>query len=275
MKIVLLTSDYNLSANIAVKAFLENPYLKKHNIEIAGIVITSPYSLGKHTFKEMHRFMSKCGWGFSWKNIITNVWKKWTIKFGRWFVPNKSREYFDIDELAKHRNIPLLEIKNINSKESKQFMKKFKADYLVSCFLLQIVDKEVLSIPRKGAINVHPALIQNHRGTFTSFWALLKKWKESGATVHFMTEKLDKGKIILQKKFFVHPSDTMHCINKRSAKLGAKLLVKSLIKLKKERVKEILIKKIGQLFTMPTPEDVKRFYSQGRSLIKVRDFFKI
>ncbi len=223
----------------------------------------------------MHRFMSKCGWGFSWKNIITNIWKKWTIKFGRWFVPDKSREYFDIEELAKHHNIPFIEIKNINSKESKQFMKKFKADYFVSCFLLQIVDKEVLSIPRKGAINVHPALIQNHRGTFTSFWALMKKWKKSGATVHFMTERLDRGKIILQKKFFVHTSDTMHCINKRSAKLGAKLLVKSLIKLKKERAKEILVKKIGQMFTMPTPEDVKRFYSQGRSLIKIRDFFKI
>ena len=233
MKIILLTSDYHLSANIGVKTFLESPYLKKYDIQITGIVSASPYKADSSTWGKMRIFMKQAGWAFSLKSIITAIWKTIEIKLGKWFVPNKNREYFDIDEMAESRNIPFLKIRDINSQKAKRFMQESQPDYLVSCFLLQIVDKEVLAIPGKGAINVHPALIQEHRGTFSSFWILLKKWRSSGATIHFMTEKVDRGMIILQKRFFVHPSDTIHCINQKSAQLGARLLIKALIKLKR------------------------------------------
>ena len=275
MKIVLLTSDYHLSANIAVKTFLNSPFLKKHDIQVVGMISSSPYKVGNGTWKKMRSFMKRTGWSFSIKTIITILWKKIEIKFGKWFVPNKSREYFEIDELAHQHDIPFLEVKDINSPRAKEFMRKFKPDYLVSCFLLQIVDKEVLKIPAKGAINAHPALIQKHRGTFTSFWAILKNWKKSGATVHFMTEKPDKGLVILQRYFFVHPSDTIYCINKKSAQLGASLLVKALIKLKRNEAIGYIMKQFGQMFRMPKMEDVKNFYRRGKSLIKVRDFFEI
>lgn len=274
MKIILLTSNYHLSANIAVKAFLENPRLKKYNIEVAGVVMVSPYSLNGNLFRKMHQFMTRSGWGFSLKNILTHVWKKIVMKASKWIFRLKNREYLDIDELAEMHNIPILKTSNINSKESKKFTKERKPDHLVSCFLLQIIDKEMLAIPKNGSINVHPALIQNHRGTFTSFWTLLKDWRRSGATVHFMTEKPDEGGVILQRHFFVHPSDTLHCVNKKSAKAGARLLVKALIKLKRKRAKGILFRKIGKMFTMPTPKEVEQFYAQGKGLITLKDFFK-
>lgn len=275
MKIVLLTSDRHLSADIAVKTFLGSHYLKKHDIQIAGIVTSSPYKANGATWKKMLSFIKQTGLAFSLKSIFTDIWKIIGIKIGRLFIPNKNREYFEIDEIAKFYNIPLLQAGNINSKNAKNFMRKFQPDYLVSCFLLQIADKEVLAIPSKGAINVHPALVQRHRGVFSSFWVLLKNWKKSGATVHFMTEKIDKGMVILQRRFFVHPSDTIYCVNKKSAQLGAKLLIKALIKLKRRETTGYLIKQFGQMFKMPIVEDVKKFYSFGRSIIKGKDFFKI
>lgn len=275
MKVILLISDYHLSANIAVKTFLKNSNLKKHDIQVAGIVSASPYRVGSDTWKRMHSFIKQAGWVFSLKSIITAIWKKIEIKFGKWFIQDKNRVYFEIDEMARLNDIPFLEVRDINSQKAKEFMHRCRPDYLVSCFLLQIVDKEVLAIPQKGAINVHPALIQKHRGTFTSFWALLKNWKKSGVTIHFMTEKPDKGMVILQKHFFVHPSDTIHCINKKSAKLGVNLLIKALIKLKKNEVKGYFLKQFGEMFRMPTIKDVKMFYGRGKSLIKVRDFFEI
>jgi methionyl-tRNA formyltransferase len=219
--------------------------------------------------------MKKSGWSFAIKSILTTIWKAFEIKFGKWFVKNKRREHFDIDEMAKHYKIPFLKSHDINSPESKAFIRKLNPDYLVSCFLMQIVDKEILSIPKNGAINVHPALIQEHRGTFTSFWALLKDWQKSGATVHFMTEKPDNGIVIIQRHFFVHPSDTIYCVNKKSAQLGANLLVRALIKIKRDEAIGYIIKKFGHMFKMPTSKDVKRFYGRGKSIIKIRDFFKI
>lgn len=275
MKIVLLTSDRHLSANIAVKTFLESHYLKKHDIQVAGIVTSSPYTASGATWEKMLSFIKRTGLAFSLKSIFTDIWKIIGMKIGRLFIPNKNREYLEIDEMAKFYNIPLLQAQNINSKEAKSFMRKFQPDYLVSCFLLHIVDKEVLTIPSKGAINVHPALVQRHRGIFSSFWVLLKNWGKSGATVHFMTEKIDGGAIILQRRFFVHPSDTIYCVNKKSARLGAKLLIKALIKVKRREEKVYVLKQFGQMFKMPTVEDIKKFYSSGKSIIKGKDFFKI
>lgn len=275
MKIVLLTSDRHLSANIAVKTFLESPYLKKHDIQVVGIVTSSPYSTNGATWGKMLSFIKQTGLVFSLKSIFTDIWKIIGMKIGRLFIPNKNREYFEIDEMAKSYNIPLFPASNINSHEAKNFMRKLQPDYIVSCFLLQIVDKEVLMIPINGAINVHPALVQRHRGIFSSFWVLLKNWRKSGATVHFMTEKIDKGMVILQRRFFVHPSDTIYCVNKKSAQLGAKLLVKALIKLKRREEKGYALKQFGQMFKMPAMEDIKRFYSLGKSVIKGKDFFRI
>ncbi|MEK7171364.1 MAG: formyltransferase family protein [Patescibacteria group bacterium] len=275
MKVILLTSDRHLSANIAIKTFLESPYLKKYDIQVAGIVTSSPYKGNGATWEKMLSFIKRAGWAFSLKSIFTDIWKIIGMKIGRLFIPNKNREYFEIDEMAEFYNIPLLQAGNINSEEAKSFMRKFQPDYLVSCFLLQIVDKEVLAIPSKGAVNIHPALVQRHRGIFSSFWVLLKNWRKSGATVHFMTEKIDRGMVILQRRFFVHPSDTIYCVNKKSAQLGAKLLIKALIKLKRREEKGYILKQFGQMFKMPTMEDVKKFYSLGKSVIKGKDFFKI
>lgn len=275
MKIVLLTSNRHLSANTGVKTFLESHYLKKHNIQIAGIIASSPYEINSAIFGKMWKFVKKTGWFFTFKSIMVDTWKIFLIKIGKWLVPNKNRFYFDIDEMAEFYNIPFLAVQNINSKKAKMFMGKFQPDYLVSCGLLQIVDKEILEIPAKGAINAHPALVQRHRGVFSAFWTLLKNWKKSGATVHFMTEKLDKGAVILQRRFFVYPSDSIYSVNKRSAKLCAKLLIKALIKLQRRETKGYILKQFGQIFRMPIMEDVKRFYRLGKSLIKTREFFEI
>ena len=243
MKVILLTSDRHLSANIAIKTFLESPYLKKYDIQVAGIVTSSPYKGNGATWEKMLSFIKRAGWAFSLKSIFTDIWKIIGMKIGRLFIPNKNREYFEIDEMAEFYNIPLLQAGNINSEEAKSFMRKFQPDYLVSCFLLQIVDKEVLAIPSKGAVNIHPALVQRHRGIFSSFWVLLKNWRKSGATVHFMTEKIDRGMVILQRRFFVHPSDTIYCVNKKALS-SAQNFDKSANKIKKARRKRLHIKTI-------------------------------
>lgn len=273
MDIVLLTSDYNLNANVAMARFLGNPLLKKHQINVKGIVMSSPYGGGRKTFSRMKQFMKKCGWRFSVNSILLEIWHQLKIKIGKYLLADERRQYFDIDELAEKRQIPFLRVKHINDKAAKVFIAKNAPDYLVSCHLLQIADEEVLGLPAKGAINVHPALTQKHRGTFTAFWSLLSRWKNSGATVHFMTREVDKGKVIIQKKFRICSTDTLHCINQKAAKISASLLVKALIKLKRKERCGYLIKKLGQYFEMPHRNAVQHFYMKGKSLIKAADLF--
>ena len=275
MKIALLISDYNINANIALRAFLENPAINKHNIEIEGIVLSDRFNLRSNALRTTLRFLKMSGIVFFLKNIITTIWKMSAIWVAKWLFKPENREFLGIPEMAKEYNIPLLQTENVNSNESKEFLKKIEPDYLVSCYLLDIVKKEVLAIPKHNSINIHPGLTQMNRGIFCSFWALVNKWKKTGVTVHFMTEKVDEGEVILQKRFFVYPSDTFHCVDKKAATLGGNLLVKSLVNLKRKRVRAFGIKRLGKMFTMPTYKDVKHFYAQGKRLIKVKEFFKV
>lgn len=274
MNIVLLTSDYHLSANMGVESFLTHPGLKKHDIHVVGMVVASTFDFNAKGFRSAKSFIQKTGLRFFLKNIILQTLKRLLIGFARWFIPNKHRHYRTLDEIARYYNIPTLHVGDINNIEALNFVREKHPDYLASCFLIQICKKEMLEIPIQGALNVHPALTQNHRGVFTAFWALVKNWKRSGATVHFMTKELDGGEIILQKRFLVHPSDTIYAINEKSARLGGQLLAKALVKVKKRKAGKPL-KKFGLRFKMPTRKDVYEFYKKGKSSMRWRELFRI
>lgn len=64
-------------------------------------------------------------------------------------------------------------------------------------------------------MNVHPALLPSFRGTDAQRQALEAGVKVAGATVHFVTEELDGGPIILQKAVPVRDDDTVETLSKR------------------------------------------------------------
>lgn len=273
MKIILLTSDYHLSANIAVGTFLRK--ITPRKIEVVGIISASTICFDERSLRISWKFLKRSGLRFFLKTVLTNLWQTVSLKIGKHFFNDGDREFFEIEELAEKNHIPFLAVSNINSKKVEKFIKERSPDYLVSCLLLQLVKKNILALPQKGSINFHPALFEAHRGGFSSFWALLKNRKKSGATVHFMTENLDAGKVLIQKNFLVKTSDSIFCINQKSARLGGKLLVKALSKLAKREKLAHFQKRLGKIFTMPTKKQAQIFQKKGKKIIHWRDLFRI
>ena len=275
MKIVLLTSGRYPAANTAVRAFLGNTLLQKYGIEIVGIVSTEIWTLNQRGWRTLRNFVKQSGLPFALRSIATTVWQNCMIRFAKYCVPDRNRKFFEIEELAHQYKIPFLCARNINSKTVYRFIKKKEPDCLVSCLLLQIVKKPLLNLPPQGAINFHPALLQEHRGTFTSFWALLQNRSYSGATVHYMTERPDDGQVILQRRFFIKPSDTIHCVNQKSAQLGGNLLVKALVKIKKKSFQPRWVEQLGQLLTFPNRREAGAFHQQGKGHMRWRDYWRV
>jgi folate-dependent phosphoribosylglycinamide formyltransferase PurN len=276
MKVILLTTDHNIAANICIKAFLQNTLRQKYDIDVVGMVITSMFfPLEKKSWKAFFRFIKRAGFSFACKSIVANLIQSLKMNFAKNFVPDKKREYFLLKELARRYGIPVLSVRNVNESEVLDFVEEKNPDYLVSAHLLQIVKKELLAIPHEGSINIHPALFQEHRGVFSSFWMLLRNRRQSGATVHFMDEKIDNGKIILQRNFFINRSDSIHSVDEKAAKLGGNLLIKALVKIKKKRARSVFLKKISQLLTMPTEHQTRAFKKEGKHIMSWSDFFKI
>lgn len=60
----------------------------------------------------------------------------------------------------------------------------------------------------KPVLNIHPSLLPKHKGLHTHEAVLEANETEHGCTVHFVTEELDAGDIIVQRKVPVLSGDT-------------------------------------------------------------------
>ena len=80
-------------------------------------------------------------------------------------------------------------------------------------------------------INIHPSLLPKYKGLNTHSRAITNKDKFSGCTVHYVTAKLDSGKIILQKKVKITARDNFTSLAKRVLKQEHKLYPAAIMKI--------------------------------------------
>jgi methionyl-tRNA formyltransferase len=66
----------------------------------------------------------------------------------------------------------------------------------------------LLASPARGALNMHGSLLPKYRGRAPVNWAVLHGERETGATLHHMTEKPDNGDIVAQSAVPILPDDT-------------------------------------------------------------------
>jgi methionyl-tRNA formyltransferase len=86
---------------------------------------------------------------------------------------------------------------NINSPESVQAVRGLAPDLIVSIRYGQIFRDAIIALPPKGVINLHSAILPDHRGVLGTFWALLAGDREVGCTLHFIDDKgIDTGRIL-------------------------------------------------------------------------------
>ena len=100
------------------------------------------------------------------------------------------------------------------------YMKEKQVDIIVLAGFLAILEGELLEEYKNRIINIHPSLIPSFCGG--GFYGLKVHQaaldygvKVTGATVHFVNEVTDGGKIILQKAVYINPNDTAQTLQKR------------------------------------------------------------
>lgn len=69
---------------------------------------------------------------------------------------------------------------------------------------------------RHRMVNIHPSLLPRHRGLHTHRRVLEAGDAEHGASVHFVTEELDGGPVVIQGRFSVQPDDDEHSLAQRA-----------------------------------------------------------
>jgi len=118
-----------------------------------------------------------------------NIEKK-IVNFNNNFAENKILNYIN------KKNIKFICLAGFMKILSKNFIKKFKGKI----------------------VNIHPSLLPKYKGLNTYQRALKNKEKFAGCTVHYVTNKLDSGKVILQKKVKIKKNDTVNSLRKKVLK---------------------------------------------------------
>lgn len=92
-------------------------------------------------------------------------------------------------------------------------LKHLSFDYLFSIVYLNLIPKEIISLPRKLAINYHDALLPVYAGIHATSWSIMNGEKLHGITWHIMQERLDTGNILVQKHVEIEEAETAVSLN--------------------------------------------------------------
>lgn len=113
------------------------------------------------------------------------------------------------DVVLRHTKVQLFEDISLRAEATYKIIKGLLPDLMVVSTFNQILPQEIICIPRLGVINLHPSLLPKYRGPTPTAWVLMNGEKETGVTAHFIEdERIDRGRIITQRRLKIIPSDT-------------------------------------------------------------------
>ncbi len=112
-----------------------------------------------------------------------------------------------------------------------KLLKRNNVDLICLAGFMKIISSNFIKKFYKPILNIHPSLLPKYKGLNTHNRVIQNKDKYSGATVHYVNDKLDSGKVILQKKVKVLKSDDVRSLEKKVLKIEHEIYPKAIIKL--------------------------------------------
>ena len=119
--------------------------------------------------------------------------------------------------VSNFKNYKITETKILN------LINKENIKFICLAGFMKILSKSFIKNFSGKIINMHPSLLPKYKGLYTHIKAIQNKDKVAGCTVHFVTAKLDSGKIILQKEVKISKKDTPTSLSKKVLKQEHKL----------------------------------------------------
>ena len=151
------------------------------------------------------------------KMIISNNPKSKGLAFGK--IYKIRRKIFNFSKQAK------------TEKEILELLKKRKINLICLAGFMRILSKNFIQSFKGQILNIHPSLLPKYKGLNTHERAITNKDRYSGCTVHFVSAKLDSGKIIIQKKVKINKKDTPRTLANKVLAEEHKLYPEAILKI--------------------------------------------
>ena len=125
---------------------------------------------------------------------------------------------------AQKLGIPHCCIKSKNEDDIIKMFEAFRVDIIVLAGWMRIVSSKFIDRFPNRIINIHPSLLPKYKGLNAVEQALDSDDIVTGCTVHYVTEELDSGAVLLQSEVPINKKDTLKILTKRIQKEEHRIL---------------------------------------------------
>ena len=133
-----------------------------------------------------------------------------------------------VKRLVLKHNIPYFQPKLAKNNISfYNDIKRLQPEIGFSCYYPSIIGGEILKLLPKGGINLHGGILPDYSGCFSGVWAIINDSKESGVTLHYMTEGVDKGNIIEIERVIIENEDSAYSLYQKTSDVAVNLFKKA------------------------------------------------
>ncbi|MFO7903897.1 MAG: formyltransferase family protein [Pirellulaceae bacterium] len=157
-------------------------------------------------------------------------------------------------------------VKDVNSEEFIKRIAKEEIDLIVSISPTQKFKKRLLQTPRQGCINIHSSPLPKYRGLYPTYWAMACGEAKTAVSVHYMSEELDQGGIVIQQEIEIPPNCSMDYMLTKAKRVGADLLALAVKQISNDTVKPVLPGGEGSYYSFPTKQSYRDFRRLGYRL---------
>lgn len=170
--------------------------------------------------------------------------------------------------VARRNGIPFRTVGNANSEDFVKYVESLALDLIISFSCPSVFKSRLMQAAKLGCINLHCSYLPHYAGMLPSFWVLYHEENETGATVHYMDDKIDTGAILNQCRIPIEPGTTMFQLIRKTKAAGGQLMVRTIEQIMNGDIKPMPNPtKEGSYFSWPTVEQMREFRRRGGRLI--------
>lgn len=144
-----------------------------------------------------------------------------TVKYDQPFPYYPERQLTDV---CYEQGITCYAGVNVSSPVGLECLTKHAPDLILVATFKQILKAPVLQLPKLGVVNFHPSLLPRYRGPCPTNAVIANGETSTGVTVHFVTEQLDAGNVLLQRSIHIPDSFYDGQLRQKLAQLSGEMV---------------------------------------------------
>jgi folate-dependent phosphoribosylglycinamide formyltransferase PurN len=216
LRIVILTNG-NYFANTIIA-----PMLYKFKDEICAVIsITGDYQ-GRDGFMAAFGLLRKMAFPYFVYKVFVIAVTKLMVRLGG------GNHVGRLENRFKGTGTRYVSYQTVNNEQILSLLTEIEPDLLISVSCPQKIGEAMVALAKRGAINVHSSLLPRYAGLAPYFWVLSRGEKETGTSVHYITDKFDGGNVLAQRRMPVQPGISAFELFERLARAGGEALIEAI-----------------------------------------------